>query len=145
MRAQRGDHLSCVRACFDRWEMTCSRWASSSTGLIATWGRCGHCAHASSPSHSLCSGLRSPHDEIESATNLEASKRIDRARSRSAMACVWRRDDEWGQVTRARLLSWIHGVFLLLLLRKLIDRSRVVRLHSGSYVRNVHFHTPKNC
>ena len=54
------------------------------------------------------------------------------------MACVWRRDDKWGQVTRARLLSWIHGVFLLRLLRKLIDRSRVVGLHSGSYVRNVH-------
>ena len=43
-----------------------------------------------------------------------------------------------GQVTRARLLSWIPGVSLLRLLRKLIDRSRVVRLHSGSYVRNVH-------
>ena len=43
-----------------------------------------------------------------------------------------------GQVTRARLLSWIHGVFLLRLLRKLIDRSRVVGLHSGSHVRNVH-------
>ena len=54
------------------------------------------------------------------------------------MACVWRRDDKWGQVTRARLLSWIHGVFLLRLLRKLIDRSRVVGLHAGSHVCNVH-------
>ena len=54
------------------------------------------------------------------------------------MACVWRRDDEWGKVTRARLLSWIHGVFLLRLFRKLIDRSRNVGLHSGSYVCNVH-------
>ena len=53
------------------------------------------------------------------------------------MACVWQRD-EWGQVTRARVLLCIHGVFLLRLLRKLIDRSRVVGLHSGSYVCNVH-------
>ena len=43
-----------------------------------------------------------------------------------------------GQVTRARLLSWMHGVFLLRLFRKLIDRSRVVGVHSGSYVCNVH-------
>ena len=43
-----------------------------------------------------------------------------------------------GQVTRARLLSWMHGVFLLRLFRKLIDRSRVVGLHSGTYVCNVH-------
>ena len=49
-----------------------------------------------------------------------------------------------GQVTRARVLLWIHGAFLLLrLLRKLIDRSRVVGLHSGSYVCNVHL-IPKN-
>ena len=40
------------------------------------------------------------------------------------MACVWRRD-EWGQVTRARLLLWIPGVFLLRLLRKLIDQSSI--------------------
>ena len=53
------------------------------------------------------------------------------------MACVWQRD-EWGQVTRARVLLCIHGVFLLRLLRKLIDRSRVVGLHSGTYVCNVH-------
>ena len=48
-----------------------------------------------------------------------------------------------GQVTRARVLLCIHGVFLLRLLRKLIDRSRVVGLHSGSYVCNVHL-IPKN-
>ena len=53
------------------------------------------------------------------------------------MACVWQRD-EWGQVTRARVLLCIHGVFLLRLLRKLIDRSRVVGLHSGTYACNVH-------
>ena len=35
------------------------------------------------------------------------------------------------QVTRARVLSWTHGVFPLRLLRKLIDRSRNVGLHSG--------------
>ena len=43
-----------------------------------------------------------------------------------------------GQATRARLLLWIHGVFVLRLLRKLIDRSRVVGSHSGRDVCNVH-------
>ena len=55
------------------------------------------------------------------------------------MACVWQRDDEWGASDARSNAVMDYGVFLLLrLLRRLIDRSRVVRLHSGSYVRNVH-------
>ena len=52
--------------------------------------------HSSNCARPFVHRLRWPCEEIESATNLEASKRIDRARSRSAMACVWQRDDEWG-------------------------------------------------
>ena len=55
------------------------------------------------------------------------------------MACVWRRDDEWGHVTRARLLSWIHGVFLLRLFRKLIDRVMWVCIQAAMYATSISY------
>ena len=44
-----------------------------------------------------------------------------------------------GQVTRARVLLCIHGVFLLRLLRKLIDRSRVVGVHLKSHEASIRY------